>query len=107
MKINALNDFVSLESTSQSLTLKQNLKTVTPISIPQSEPEKFILDSTTGNAVFNLEWTGGEYYVGKSLSLKYLISDSDGFDPANLTIKWYDLTSGGSYTPASPLTTGD
>ena len=46
-------------------------------------------ESGTGNAVFDLEWSGGEFYVGKTVSISYMIEDADGFNQDNVTVEWY------------------
>ena len=61
-------------------------------------------ESSSGNAVFDLEWTGGEFYVGKTLSVSYMIEDEDGFNPDDVNVEWYHfgvdnpIHTGKSYT---------
>ena len=109
LMLNALDEALSVEGFARALSQGYNLDTVTPVSVPEIEIETFEFNSantTNGNAVFNVEWTGGEYFVGKELNLTYLITDTDGFDPSSVTIKWYEFNEAGSYTPSTPLGTG-
>ena len=49
-----------------------------------------------------------EYFVGKVLSLAYLITDDDGFNPSGVTVKWYEFASDGTLVDySSPLGVGD
>ena len=75
-----------------------------PIPELEAAPYNTQTTGTGGNAVFNIEWTTGEYYVGKTISIPHIITDPDGFDPANVTIKWFQI-SGNQYDPSSPIET--
>ena len=84
------------------------------LSLPPGEIERmpaedtysyeFPSESGSGNAVFDLEWTGGEFYVGKTLSVSYMIEDVDGFNPDDVNVEWYHfgedapIHTGKSYT---------
>ena len=83
------------------------------LSIPPGEIERMPAEDTYsfefpsesgGNAVFDLEWTGGEFYVGKTLSVSYMIEDVDGFNPDDVNVEWYHfgvdapIHTGKSYT---------
>ena len=85
-------------------SLEQSASQLTP-AIPETEtvPEQMVF--TTGpndapTAIFNVDFTKGEYYVGKEISLVYSIEDPQGFDPSAVNVRWFEVTessTAGSY----------
>ena len=59
LMVNALDHSIKIDSSARAVSQGYNLGPITPVSIPELEPEAYVFDSSTGNAEFNVEWTGG------------------------------------------------
>ena len=81
---------------------------VTPIEGPHPEFEASYnsQNTETGNAIFDVTWSGGELFVGKTFYITATITDPNGFDPANVTIDWFRTTESGGFFPNSPFLSG-
>ena len=70
---------------------EQSLSQLTPaIAETETVPEQMVF--TSGTATFNVDFTKGEYHVGKEISLVYSIDDPEGFDPSTVNVRWFEVT---------------
>ena len=64
---------------------------------PETESQEFA--SQTGNAIFDVSWSSGEFFPGKTIGVAYQITDTDGFDLSSVDVTWHHY-SGNNAAPA-------
>ena len=96
--LNALDDVLLSATLSRVLAQGYNLDTVTPVSVPEAEPEIVETPVILQTVALYLTWSGQAESTMLKVDLAYLITDADGYDPSSVTIKWYEFNEAGQYT---------